>query len=188
MSRPRRPIIGRDETSPTCRPVFRPPAGSRATLSWTAAQRDRFATNACRSPHLLLAAAAFALLSGLVLLFCGWIVLYFYAACTAQLARNDSTGTRPSKWWLVIVLPLTLLTLSLLGRAVTRASGFRAFSMPSTSMEKTILQGDELVADMRYYHSHRPERREAVIFLRDGTFYVKRIIAVGGDSIRAKTT
>ena len=24
---------------------------------------------------------------GLVLLFCGWIVLYFYAACTAQLAR-----------------------------------------------------------------------------------------------------
>lgn len=123
---------------------------------------------------------------GLVLLFCGWIVLYFYAACTAQLARNGSTGTRPSKWWLVIVLPLTLLTLSLLGRAVTRASGFRTFSMPSTSMEKTILQGDELVADMRYYHSHRPERREAVIFLRDGTFYIKRIIAIEGDSIQGK--
>ncbi len=125
--------------------------------------------------------------AGLVLLSCGWIVLYFYAACSAQLARSDQTGLRPSRSWLVAVLPVTALTLGLLGRGATLASGFRSFIMPSTSMEKTILRGDQLLADMRYYHSRRPSRREVIIFLReDGTFYVKRTIALGGDSIQGK--
>jgi signal peptidase I len=123
---------------------------------------------------------------GFIILFCGWIVLYFYAACSAQLARNAQVSVRPSRWWLVAVLPVTALTLSLLGRGATRASGFRSFSMPSTSMEKTILQGDTFVADMRYYHSRRPGRREVIVFLRDRTFYVKRAIALGGDSIQGK--
>ena len=53
-------------------------------------------------------------------------------------------------------------------------------------MEKTILQGDTFVADMLYYHSRRPGRREVIIFLRDRIFYVKRAIALGGDSIQGK--
>jgi len=124
--------------------------------------------------------------SGLILLSCVWTALYLYAACSAHLARNVQAGARPSKWWLVGVLPLTVLTLGLLGRTVTRAAGFRSFSIPSTSMEKTILQGDTIVADMRYYDSRRPYRREAIIFLRDGTFYVKRVVGIGGDSIQGK--
>ena len=123
---------------------------------------------------------------GFVSLILGWIFLYFYAACSAQLARNGPTDARPSKWWLVAILPITALTLSLLVRPVVGASGFRTFTVPSSSMEKTIRQGDSLVADMRYYHSRRPERREVIIFLKDGAFLVKRVVAASGDSIQGQ--
>ena len=53
-------------------------------------------------------------------------------------------------------------------------------------MEKTILRGDIFTADMRYYHSRRPARREVIVFLRGRTFYVKRAVALGGDSIQGK--
>ena len=124
--------------------------------------------------------------AGFVLLYCAWIALYIYAACSAQLARNLPESARPSKWWLVAVLPVTILTLCLLGQVVTRASGFRSFTVPSTSMETTITRGDHIVAHMRYYHSRRPARRETVIFLRDQTFFIKRIVATSGDSIEGQ--
>jgi len=122
--------------------------------------------------------------AGFVLLYCAWIAVYTYAACSAQLARDLPASLRPSKWWLVAILPVTLLTLSLLGQVVTRASGFRSFTVPSTSMERTILPGDQLVADMRYYHSRRPETREVIIFLRNRTFLIKRVIATGGEAVQ----
>lgn len=120
---------------------------------------------------------------GFVLLYCGWIVLYVYALCSALLARTSPTNAMLSKWWLVAALPVVALTLSLLGQTVTRSSGFRSFTVPSTSMERTLLQGDHIVADMHYYRSRRPDRRDIIVFVKDRTFFVKRVIAVGGDSI-----
>ncbi len=121
--------------------------------------------------------------AGFVLLCWGWIVLYVYAACSALLAPNLQTEVRPSKWWLVAIMPVTLLTLSLSGALLARASGFRSFSVPSPSMENTVLKGDQIVADMRYYRSRSPGRQDVIILERDGTFFVKRVIATGGDTI-----
>jgi len=121
--------------------------------------------------------------AGFVALFSAWTTLYIYAVASAQLLRHLPHSERPSKWWLAATLPLTFLTLSLLGAAVTRASGFRSFSIPSTSMEKTLRQGDHFVVDTR---SRRPARRDVVIFFRNHTFFVKRVIAIGGDSIEGQ--
>jgi signal peptidase I len=124
--------------------------------------------------------------AGFVLLYCSWIALYIYAACSVQLVRSLPGSARPSNWWLVVTLLVTIVTLSSLGQVATRASGFRSFTVPSTSMEGTISRGDHIVADMRYYHSRRPERRETVLFLRDHDFFVKRVIAISGDSIEGQ--
>lgn len=121
--------------------------------------------------------------SGLVSLYCIWIVLYLYATCSAQSVRPHAAQARPSKWWLLVVIPVGLLTLSFLGRLVTRAAGFRSFSVPSTSMERTIEQGDYIVVDS---NSCSPRRQEVFVFRRDKTFWVKRVLALGGDSIQGK--
>jgi signal peptidase I len=50
-------------------------------------------------------------------------------------------------------------------------------------MEKTLRQGDHFVVDIT---SRRVGRRDVVVFLRDGTNFVKRAIAINGDSIQGK--
>jgi signal peptidase I len=50
-------------------------------------------------------------------------------------------------------------------------------------MEKTLRQGDHFVVDIT---SRRVGRRDVVVFLRDGTYFVKRAIAINGDSIQGK--
>jgi len=121
--------------------------------------------------------------AGFIALYSLWIGLSSYAVCSAQFARHLPRGQRPPMWWLLVTVPGTLLVVSLVGALVTRASGFRSFSIPSTSMEKTLRQGDHFVVDTA---SRLPERRDVVIFFRNHTFFVKRVIAIGGDSIRGE--
>lgn len=123
---------------------------------------------------------------GFALLCSSWIGLYLYAACSALLVRMPSTLMRPSRWWLMAVVPTSLVTMHLLGIAVTRASGFRSFIIPSSSMEMTIRKGDSLVADMRYYHSHHPERGDLIIFIKDDNLLVKRVIATSGEAVQGQ--
>jgi signal peptidase I len=123
---------------------------------------------------------------GFCLLYGGWIVLYVYSPVSALIARGRSVSKAPSKWWLVLFVPLSLVVLDLAGIAVTRASGFRSFEVPSTSMERTIQAGDRIVADVWYYNSKAPKREDIVIFRNKCLFIVKRVIAVGGDTIIGK--
>jgi signal peptidase I len=120
---------------------------------------------------------------GFCLLYGCWIAMYVYAPSSALIARGAPSSRPASKWWLALFLPLSLVSAELLGIAVTRASGFRSFEVPSTSMERTIQKGDRIVADVRYYNSRIPERDDVVIFKNRGNFVVKRVIAVGGDTI-----
>ena len=48
------------------------------------------------------------------------------------------------------------------------------------------MQGDHIVADMRYYSSRSPSRRDVIVFEKDGTFFTKRVIAIGGDTVQEK--
>jgi signal peptidase I len=48
------------------------------------------------------------------------------------------------------------------------------------------LRGDRVIADLRQYRNSRPKTRDVVIFSKDGTFFIKRVAAVGGDTIEGK--
>lgn len=122
--------------------------------------------------------------AGFIALYFAWIILYLYAPVSALLARLSSTSTRPSKWWLLLIVPVSLLAMELLGVAMTRGSGFRSFSVPSTSMEKTIRMGGDIVVDTRYYRSHSPARQDLIVFTKDNLYIVKRVVAIGGDSVK----
>lgn len=123
--------------------------------------------------------------AGFLGLFAAWIALFLYATCNAQLSR-DRQNRRPSLWWFLVTIPLGFIALSLSGGAVTRASGFRSFETPSTAMEPTILHGDHFVTDIFEFRSRHPRRPEVIIFKKDGTFFLKRVIAVGGDTVEGR--
>jgi signal peptidase I len=54
-------------------------------------------------------------------------------------------------------------------------------------MEPTIQHGDNVIVDVRAYRSGSPQYRDVVVFHKDGSFVVKRIIAIGGDTIEGRS-
>ncbi|MEU4090563.1 signal peptidase I, partial [Streptomyces aureus] len=53
----------------------------------------------------------------------------------------------------------------------------------STSMEPTLRAGDHLLVDDRAYDHAPPRRGDLVVFDGSGTPLVKRVVAVGGDTV-----
>lgn len=123
---------------------------------------------------------------GFVALFGVWILLGIYASCSAFLSSRTLKGTAASKRWLFALIPASFAVLSLSGAVMTRLAGFRSFEIPSTGMDPTIREGDHIVADMEYYRSREPHRFDTILFKRGNIIFIKRVIAVGGDSIEGK--
>ena len=53
-------------------------------------------------------------------------------------------------------------------------------------MEPTIRVGDHFVADVWYYRSRSPARQDLVVFRNYDVLVVKRVIAVGGDTVEER--
>ena len=124
--------------------------------------------------------------TGFLVLFGSWFALTLYACCSVQCTADTRTERRPSKWWFALTLPLSLIIVSIAGGAVTRISGFRSFQVPSTSMESTIQRGDRIVVDARAYAVSPPQYRDVIVIYKDGTFFVKRLIGMSGDTVEGK--
>jgi signal peptidase I len=119
-----------------------------------------------------------------ILLIAGTAV--FLGATWHALRMRREQATKGSRWWLVLLVPLSLA--GSLGHSnwLLVAAGFRPFDVPSSGMKKTILQGDRVIVDFRRYRVSAPKRRDIVIFHKDGMFFVKRVEAVGGDTIEGE--
>ena len=55
--------------------------------------------------------------------------------------------------------------------------------VPSGSMVPTLREGDFLVSNRLAYVAHDIERGDIVLFIKNGSFYVKRVIGLSGDVI-----
>jgi signal peptidase I len=53
-------------------------------------------------------------------------------------------------------------------------------------MEPTLLKGDRVIVDLRYYRDSEPRSRDVVVFAKDGTIFPKRVVGVGGDTIEVE--
>jgi len=135
--------------------------------------------------------------SGLLVI--AWIctLLWLFAICDALISRDASSGARLSKWWLLAALPLSSIGVNIFFTSLLLASGFRPLRVAASSMEPAIMRDERIVADMNYYHKHPGRRGEVVIVRRQSDssgvptadqdlLIVKRIIAIGGDTIEGK--
>ena len=86
--------------------------------------------------------------------------------------------------WVVVLVPGILVALALLVVANASSVGLRAFTIQSSSMEPTVLQGDRILAQMTYYSSRTPKDRDIILFRRGKTVFIKRVIASGGETVQ----
>jgi signal peptidase I len=123
----------------------------------------------------------------LFLIFGGWLLTI--AACCHALRSRRGGKAAGSFMWLLVLLPLTVI-FPLVSQAIAlRAAGFRVFRIDVSSMEPVLLPGDSFMADMDFFRTH-PIARGEIVLLRSpvtrGVTIVKRVIAIGGDTISGK--
>ncbi|MGA3090464.1 MAG: signal peptidase I [Terriglobales bacterium] len=103
-----------------------------------------------------------------------------------SLRTQSQQATPGSRWWLLLLVPLALTASFGHSNWLLRASGFRLFEVPSTGMEPTVLKGDRVIADLKYYRDSEPRSSDVVVFVKDGTIFIKRVVGVGGDTLEGE--
>ena len=91
---------------------------------------------------------------------------------------------KQTKWVVLLLLVLVVLACSTpaLGLYWFRQH-YRLFRIASAPMEPTLIRGDVIVVDMRYFKSRTPARGEVVLTRRKDYFVVTRVAALPGDTI-----
>jgi len=92
-----------------------------------------------------------------------------------------------NKWYiyLIIFLLSSVVISPLLGWTI-RNNIARAYKIPSSTMEPTVLVGDYLIADMKIYKSEKPKRGDIIIFefpKDPSKDYIKRIIGLEDEKV-----
>jgi signal peptidase I len=119
------------------------------------------------------------------------IALSVSAHCLLQLRKtNKGSVSIPT---IAVFASLAMLAGLYTCRVVVWASGFQTFSVPSSSMEPTIATDETIIGDMNYYKTHSPSRGDVALYETSSSLskgkrimMVKRIAAIGGDSILIK--
>ena len=100
--------------------------------------------------------------------------------------RRRRTRRQLIEWAIVIVA-------ALLTAIVLRVAVVQAFSIPSVSMERTLLVGDRVLVNKLSDHGHTPHRGDVVVFKRPPgeeaaaiKDLIKRVIGLPGDTVSAQ--
>jgi signal peptidase I len=129
----------------------------------------------------------------LIFSFCLWVFVIVEAFIAAK--RKDEVVLKVYNKWYIYVLIIVLLNATnlipsnLAANFVSDVFGFRAFRIPAGSMEPTLLIGDHLIADLKYFKNNELQRTDLVIIQgpkdpsRD---FVKRVVALKGEKIEIK--
>lgn len=103
-----------------------------------------------------------------------------------RLARRGA-GTRWYVWCAgIVAVWLIWFGLSLVNPAIKSRVPWHTYTVASGSMQPTLLMGEGVIADTRYFATNAPARGDVVIYHQradDTTTYLKRIVALGGDRI-----
>src|SRR5262249_2338382 len=113
------------------------------------------------------------------------IALGVLAAWDAVYA-GKSGPAKPSQWWLALFLPAALLAGMVHSNWQMRAAGFGVYSLASQSMAPTLPLNSRLMVDRWYYLHTAPQRGDLVVLLSHRVLIIKRVIALGGETIEVR--
>lgn len=123
--------------------------------------------------------------AGLHLLIFALPGLCIFSTAHALLAKTDS-APRGLRRWLLLLIPVAVLASFVLTNGLSLMAGFRPFDVPSSAMEKTVIQGERIFVDLHSYRSNVPRVGDVVVFRKEELFIVKRVAARSGDTIEGR--
>ena len=115
----------------------------------------------------------------------GLLTVKIGAISFALVASLDAflTGATSKPGYLILLPILAALFLGdIPAGGIILAEGFRAYSVPALSMQPTVMEGDRIFVDAKYYETRAPKRGDIVVARKQRTV-VKRVLAVEGDVI-----
>jgi signal peptidase I len=116
--------------------------------------------------------------------------VYLLVDAVLTAVRQVKLGQRPTHTWHSYLVGLSLLLINVFAFSSIvpdRMPGVRAYKMLANSMSPTLDSEDRIVADMRYYRAHVPQRGDLIVFefpYQGHPLYIKRVIAVPGDRFK----
>lgn len=143
---------------------------------------------------IMVRAAQSAASTGVLLMVVGSIVLmlavFFYAVVDAGLlARRTGPDYEPreyNRWYLYLLMIAVAVGYPADMSGTIRDHILQAFKIPSASMAPNILPGDHVFLNKVAYRRRAPQRGDVVVFVYPDDrrlFYIKRLVALPGDSI-----
>ena len=95
-----------------------------------------------------------------------------------------------NKWYLYVgYWLLASVIFQPLVQAGLKENLLQAYTIPSGAMQPTILIGDQILVNKLLYKRQQPQRNDIVVFKfpkKPGVDYIKRLVAVGGDTVAIK--
>jgi signal peptidase I len=88
-----------------------------------------------------------------------------------------------NRWYVYLLIPLSL---NVAGLAMPSKPTFENFSMPSASMNPTLVVGDMFTVATSVYKNSPPQPGDVVVVKKEegGRSFVKRVVAVAGDRVQ----
>lgn len=129
---------------------------------------------------------------GLIIVFILAIGLYFFIIGDAfyyALKNKSKNQVLGRKWPIYVILILLHLFISSRYKDYINSNFITAHKVPTSSMEPTLMVGDYLITDYRYYKSNPVKPNDVVIirFPRDPKRkFIERCIAVGGQVLEIR--
>jgi signal peptidase I len=116
-----------------------------------------------------------------------YLLIVIEAAKSAKIINSSFIPKQYNKWYLYLLywFVMTILILSPFAEVV-KIYIVRAYKIPTSAMENSILVGDFLLSDHSIYLFEQPKQNDIIIFKYFGakkTDYLKRIIALPGQRI-----
>ncbi|AKX93731.1 signal peptidase I [Neomoorella thermoacetica] len=99
---------------------------------------------------------------------------------------REGKQSRETAWWWDLLQSLVVAAVL---AVIIRAFLFTPFYIPSPSMEPTLYPGDRIIVNRLAYRLGDPQRGDVVVFhypLDPSRDYIKRVVAVGGDTVEAR--
>ena len=132
--------------------------------------------------------------NGLVILLIIVIIFYLIVILDSILVairKKEIVLKSYNQWYIYLLVIILINGFYLIEGEFIRYEiwGVRAFSIPTGSMEPTLLVGDYLMVDLKYYEDKDPQLGDLIVFKypRDpNLLYIKRLIAGGNQVVEIK--